>query len=106
MKCFVSRKALKLGFSYYFKNQNSFAPCAEFKDENFHHKAKVLTQWRKIYCSKAREEGTPVKKFMFYHEPFYNENTTGSQTKEREQDLRIASLCFYLFDLCRHTTQI
>jgi len=64
MKCIVSRKASKLGFSYYLKkkNQNSFAPCAEFKDENFHHKAKVLTQGRKIYCSKAREERTPVKK--------------------------------------------
>jgi len=58
MKCTVSRKALKLGFSYYFKNQNSFASCAEFKDEIFHHKAKVLRQGRKIYCSKTREEGT------------------------------------------------
>jgi hypothetical protein len=57
----VSRKALKLRFSYNFKNQNSFAPFAEFKVENFHHKATILTYWRKIYCSKAREEGRPVE---------------------------------------------
>jgi len=64
MKYILSRKALKLGFSYYFKNQNSFAPCVEFKDENFHHKEKVSTQGPKIYCNKAREEGKPVKKMQ------------------------------------------